>query len=223
MDWLTGSYIEIFGAITGIIYVFLEIKQNIWLWPLGLVTSAIYIYVFYNTGFYADMGLQWYYLFISVYGWIIWSRERSFDAEQIGTTKQGAGSNEEKRLMEEREEENKGAGSKLSISRISLSMGLSLIIVTAILFFIIWIILVKFTDSTIPGWDAFTTALSITATWMLARKIIEHWYLWMIVNVVSVCLYIYKGLYPTVILFIVYGVMAIIGYLEWRKELRWKK
>ncbi len=101
MSWLQEHFIEIFGAITGIIYVFLEIKRNIWLWPLGIVSSAIYIYVFYQSGFYADMGLQWYYLFISVYGWIIWSRgkkienagsrEHSFAAEQLRSTKQGAG------------------------------------------------------------------------------------------------------------------------------------
>jgi nicotinamide mononucleotide transporter len=209
MDWLTEHYIEIFGALTGIIYVFLEIRQNIWLWPLGIVTSAVYIYVFYNTGFYADMGLQWYYLFISVYGWIIWSRAKKI--KNAGSREEGGGS---------KEEANEEAGSKLPISRISLSLGLSLIMVTTIVFFIIWLILIRFTDSTIPGWDAFTTALSVTAMWMLARKIIEHWYLWILVNIVSIGLYIYKGLYPTVILFIVYAVMAIIGYLEWKKEIK---
>ncbi len=95
--------------------------------------------------------------------------------------------------------------------------------ITGFLFVGIWYILTRFTDSTIPGWDAFTTALSITATWMLARKIIEHWYIWIIVNTVSIGLYIYKGLYPTVILFIVYALMAVVGYIEWRKEILWKR
>ncbi|MDX2414008.1 MAG: nicotinamide mononucleotide transporter family protein, partial [Bacteroidales bacterium] len=55
---------------------------------------------------------------------------------------------------------------------------------------------------------------------MLARKILEHWFIWVLVNIVSVGLYIYKGLYPTVVLFIVYATMAIVGYFEWRKEMR---
>ncbi len=73
-DWLSNNWIEIFGAITGIIYVFLEIRQNIWLWPVGIVTSAVYIIVFFTSKFYADMSLQVYYLVISFVGWYWWIR-----------------------------------------------------------------------------------------------------------------------------------------------------
>jgi len=73
-SWISNNYIEIFGAITGIIYVFLEIRQNIWLWPVGIVTSAVYILVFFTSKFYADMSLQGYYLLISVIGWYWWSK-----------------------------------------------------------------------------------------------------------------------------------------------------
>lgn len=205
MNWLFEHYIEIFGAITGIIYVFLEIKRNIWLWPLGILTSAVYIYVFYQSKFYADMGLQWYYLFISIYGWIIWTRgERRTTNETMP-----AG----------RRERQAAKSDALKISNIKPVPAFSLGLITLLLFGGIWFVLARFTDSPVPMWDAFTTALSITATWMLARKIIEHWYLWMIVNVVSIGLYIYKGLYPTVILFIVYALMAFVGYREWRKNL----
>jgi len=79
-------------------------------------------------------------------------------------------------------------------------------------------ILRRFTDSPIPFWDAFTTSLSIFATWMLARKKIEQWLIWIFVDLVSVGLYLYRGLYPTVFLFLVYAVMAVIGYYEWRKD-----
>ena len=71
-DWLSENWIEIFGAVTGIIYVFLEIRQNIWLWPVGIITSAVYILVFFTNKFYADMSLQVYYLVISVLGWYWW-------------------------------------------------------------------------------------------------------------------------------------------------------
>ena len=73
-DWLSNNYIEVFGAITGIIYVFLEIRQTIWLWPVGIITSAVYIWVFFTSKFYADMSLQGYYLVISCLGWYWWAR-----------------------------------------------------------------------------------------------------------------------------------------------------
>src|SRR5450759_1534111 len=73
-DWISSHYIEVFGAVTGIIYVILEIRQNIWLWPVGIVTSAVYIWIFFTCKFYADMSLQGYYLVISVMGWYWWRR-----------------------------------------------------------------------------------------------------------------------------------------------------
>jgi nicotinamide mononucleotide transporter len=71
--------------------------------------------------------------------------------------------------------------------------------------------------------DSLTTALSITATWMLAKKIIEHWLIWIFVDLLSAGLYIYKELWPTVILFLIYTFMALIGYLEWKKHLSVEK
>ena len=73
-DWIIENWIEVTGAILGIGYVFLSVKQNILTWLLGFLTSAFYIVVFLKSGFYADMGLQIYYVWISVYEWIIWSR-----------------------------------------------------------------------------------------------------------------------------------------------------
>ena len=73
-DWISNNYIEIFGAVTGIVYVFLEIRQTIWLWPVGIITSAVYIWVFFTSKFYADMSLQGYYLVISIFGWYWWTR-----------------------------------------------------------------------------------------------------------------------------------------------------
>ena len=88
---------------------------------------------------------------------------------------------------------------------------------TSLAFIVIGVILDRFTDSPIPYWDALTTALSFTATWMLARKMLEHWILWIIVDLISMALYLYRGLYPTMILFAIYTAMALIGYKAWRK------
>lgn len=191
IDWITGHIVEITGAVAGIIYVFLEIKQNIWLWPLGIVTSSFYVVVFYQSGFYADMGLQFYYLFISLYGWYWWLKGGS--SSGIGTLR------------------------VTNIKKRGLFYSFLLFLT---LFALIWVILASFTDSPLPGWDSFTTSLAIVATWMLARKYIEHWYLWMVANTVSIGLYIFKELYPTVILFAVYTVMSFAGYMEWKRAMQ---
>ena len=190
MYWWSNHYIEIFGALTGILYVILEIRQSIWLWPVGLITSAIYIWVFFTSKFYADMGLQTYYVIISIYGWYWWLKGgKRYNIESLPVTR---------------------AGIKTLII---------LFTVFVVLFALLWYVLLNYTDSPVPVGDAFTTALSIVATWMLARKIIEHWMLWIIADLVSMGLYIYKGLYPTVVLFAVYTVMAVIGFREWKRAI----
>jgi hypothetical protein len=84
-DWIASNWIEIFGALSGIIYVFLEIRQNIWLWPVGIVTSAVYIVVFFASKFYADMSLQEYYLIMSCIGWYWWLRAQGTGHRAKGT------------------------------------------------------------------------------------------------------------------------------------------
>jgi nicotinamide mononucleotide transporter len=84
---------------------------------------------------------------------------------------------------------------------------------------VIWFGLSKLTDSPVPEWDSFITSLSIVATWMLARKIYEHWFLWIVVNSVSSGLFMIKGLYPTVGLYLIYLVMSFAGLREWKRSL----
>jgi nicotinamide mononucleotide transporter len=197
IDWLKDNYIEIFGAVTGIVYVILEIKQNIWLWPVGIVTSAVYVIVFFTNKFYADMSLQVYYLIISFAGWYWWSVGKS------GKSNEG-----------------KEVTSPLSVTFLNLRVGLILLFVFIALYLIMYFGLSKLTDSPVPEWDSFITSLSIIATWMLARKILEHWYLWIIVNTVSVILFLTRGLYPTVILYLVYAIMSFVGLIEWKKSMK---
>ncbi len=231
-NWISDNYIEVFGAITGIIYVFLEIRQNIWLWPVGIVTSAVYILVFFTSKFYADMSLQGYYLVISVVGWYWW-RKGAKAQRRKGVTEE-----EEKRRMGE--EENGRSGdlgtdyrspitdhqipnskdkSELKVTRLKLRTGLILGVVFVFLYTGMWLVLSNLTDSPVPEWDAFITSLSVVATWMLARKIYEHWYLWIIVNFVSALIFIARGLYPTVILYLVYGIMSFAGLIAWKKTI----
>lgn len=188
--------IELFGFLTALIYLYFSIKLKIWLWPFGILTSSLYIYIFYISSLYADMGLQVYYVLISFYGWYHWVH--------------GVNHNKD---------------SNLSISTLSGSLALKLLLILFVIYWIIVFILLKgpayfdMPPSDLPYWDAFTTSVSIIATWMLARKIIEHWIAWIIVDSVSFGLYIYKELYITVVLFLIYTILAFVGFYKWKKDL----
>ncbi|MBN2634496.1 MAG: nicotinamide mononucleotide transporter, partial [Bacteroidales bacterium] len=117
-----------------------------------------------------------------------------------------------------------GAGyekaNRLPVSRLDLTTGIILTGVFILIYVVMWLILSNLTDSPVPAWDSFITSLSIIATWMLARKIYEHWYLWVIVNIAAAVLFFTRGLYPTVILYIVYCAMSFVGLTEWKKSLK---
>ena len=110
-------------------------------------------------------------------------------------------------------------GQTLVVSRTSLLLWIRLAILSLILFLFLAWLLVRYTDTQVPFLDAITTALSIVATWMLARKKIEHWLVWIVVDAISIGMFVVKGLYPTTLLFFVYTVLAVVGYFEWKKEL----
>ncbi|MRT91387.1 nicotinamide riboside transporter PnuC [Ancylomarina sp. 16SWW S1-10-2] len=189
LDWINTHIIEIIGTLSGFIYLYFEIKQSKWLWPVGLFSALLYIYVFFVAKFYADMGLQFYYVFISIYGWIYWSKSTSQDKVE------------------------------LIVSRIRVPLFFKLLLASSFIYIAISYVLVNYTDSPLPYWDSFTTALSIVATWMLARKILEQWLVWVLVDAVSMCLYLYKELYPTAVLFAVFTVLALYGYFQWKKDM----
>jgi nicotinamide mononucleotide transporter len=193
MEWLLVNKIELLGAILGILYIRFSIRQNIFTWPTGILTSAIYIIVFFKSALYAAMGLQFYYVAISIYGWYYWLKGKNTDNK-----------------------------SQLPVREIDKKLWIQIGVISVLIYLSILFILVKFSDSDVPFMDSFTTAFSIVATWMLARKYIETWIIWIFVDFASVGLYIYKSLWPTVILFAVYTIMAFFGYFEWKKELKSK-
>jgi len=163
-----------------------------WLWPIGLLSSIFYIVVFLFSKLYAEMGLNVYYVIVSLYGWyhwLFWSRNRSKEDELPILFIQ-----------------------KKQIVIYTVSFTLSYVI----LFFI----LKNYTDSTVPGWDSLATSLSFIATWMLAKKILENWILWIVTDALCIGIYYYKHLHFTVVLFVIYTIMAIVGYLNWKKLMR---
>ncbi|MFV0365425.1 MAG: nicotinamide riboside transporter PnuC [Mangrovibacterium sp.] len=188
--WITTNWAELLGTILGLIYIFLSVKQNIWTWPVGLACSVLYIYVYFHAKFYADMALQFYYVGVSIYGWYFWLK--------------GNKQNKKK---------------ELAVSRCTDKQWLLLLLSAMALCLFIFFILNDYTDSPVPLGDAITTALSLVATWMLARKLVEHWTLWIFIDAYSTYLYVQKDLMPTALLFIVYTIMAIVGFVQWKKEI----
>lgn len=184
-------FLEYFGVVTGIVYLILEIFQHRAMWVVGFLTSFIYVFVFFFSKFYADMSLNIYYVCMSVYGFWQWRK---------------MGNRGEKREV------------AILYHHLNLKIFLGIIAVTGVLYGVLFRILADYTDSPVPVGDAFTTALSITATWMLARRILEHWYFWVVINFVSVYLYYQRELYPTCFLFICYGVLAVVGWVNWKKK-----
>lgn len=189
MDYISEHWVEIAGFVLSFVYLYCSVTQRPSLWIFGFLCSALYIVVYFQSKFYADMTLQIYYLVVSVYGWINWKR--------------GAVEKDGKEEM--------------PVSHVPKRTVACLAVVSLMIFGAYYAVLIH-TDSPLPAGDSFTTALSIVATWMLAKKYIEYWLVFIVVDAVSAGQYFYKELYPTAILFIVYTVMAVIGYRQWRKS-----
>ncbi len=179
--------LDLAGALLGLTYLVLEMKQSVWMWAVGMVMPIVYAVVLYNKGIYADATMEMYYLGASIYGLIMWVRH---------------GRKEKAPLL---------------VSRTPRHLLFPLIRITAALWFLIFLFLYYLTDSRVPFVDSFTTALSIVALWMLSRKYIEQWWVWFVVDLVSTALYIYKGIPFRAFLYALYTLMAIYGYHVWRR------
>lgn len=184
--------IEIIGAAIGLLYLYLEYNASKWLWPVGVLMPVVYVWIFFQSKFYADMGINVYYFFASIYGWMRWTKHQS-------------------------------EGSELPISHTPRHYILPLSLIGTAVFAVIAFMLIRFTDSPVPYGDSFTTTLSILGMWLLARKHVEQWWLWFLVNIVSCGLYIWKGLYPTSILFAIYSVISLFGYFKWKRMMNEEK
>ncbi|MDR0294612.1 MAG: nicotinamide riboside transporter PnuC [Prevotellaceae bacterium] len=199
--------IEIIGAAFALIYLFLEIRQQRMMWVVGFISSAFYVYIFLNAKFYAYMGLYIYYILASIYGWVLWSKRTAVGSQQsaVGSRQLVVSS-----LLFK--------NSKFKIQNSKLIA--LLLLYSALLFVLFTFILSAYTDSAAPVGEALATALSIVATWMLAKKILEQWWVWLFVNLLTMALSLWQGLYPTAILFGCYTVASVIGYYKWKKSMK---
>lgn len=182
------TVIDITGLVLGLIYLWLEYRANIWLWAVGIIMPIVNSTLLFAKGLYADFGMEFYYVVIAIYGYCCWRW----------------GNKKEK-------------GKELPITHYTLRHVVASLFTFILLWGGIFWFLKYHTDSTVPILDSFTTALSAVAMWALARKYLEQWLLWLVVDAVSCGLYIYKGIPFRACLYGLYTVIAIFGYLKWKK------
>ena len=192
MDW--KLILQIAGVLLGLTYLWLEYRADIRLWIVGLVMPVVHGALYFKAGLYADCSMQVYYVLAGLYGWAVWRRARRHTDPEAA----------------------KKAPATIVHTPLEQIPGLVAVYVAA--HAAIYLLLVRFTNSTVPFWDAGTTAASIVAMWMLSRKQVEQWLVWLAVDMVTVGLYFYKGIPLTAGLYALYSALAIAGYIRWRKQ-----
>jgi nicotinamide mononucleotide transporter len=186
--------LEYFGVLAGLLYLLLEIKQHRAMWVVGVISSLVYVYVFFVSKVYASMGLNMYNVLISVYGFWQWSLQRRRpDGEVVSR-------------------------GTVVYRHIGLKTAAVVLSIIGLIYFLIYYVLKVHTDSPVPDVDALVTSISIVATWMLARRIIEHWIFWIMADALSVYMYYTLALYPTMLLYLCYTALAFAGYYMWKKK-----
>ena len=180
--------LQIVGTLLGLLYLWLEYKANIWLWIVGAIMPMVHGVLYLSSGIYADAAMQLYYVVAGIYGLCVWLR----------------GTKRNDRVVNIRHTPTKWIA--------------PLAVTYALLHVVMYYLLSEFTDSRVPFFDSMSTALSIVAMWMLSRKLVEQWLVWLVVDAISVGLYLYKGIPITAMLYTLYCALAIAGYMRWRKQ-----
>ncbi|MCK0179600.1 nicotinamide riboside transporter PnuC [Flavobacteriaceae bacterium S0862] len=181
--------LEILAVIFGVASVWFAKKESIWVYPTGIISTAIYVYICYHYTLYGDLIINIYYTLMSIYGWYMWTK--LIQGEHIEITKS---------------------------SKKDMLKAVGIFISTAVFVICVYLYFNRF-DRITDYFDTFTTGIFFAAMWMMANKKIEHWLLWIGGNIISIPLYFIKGLGFSGIQFTIFLVLAILGYIEWKKNL----
>jgi len=192
-DFLAEHWLDILSTVLGLIYIILEYRASIALWFVGIIMPAIDTYLYYSHGLYADFGMAIYYTLAGIYGWVMW---------RWGNALRGSA----------REEKAEKPITHFPARRIVPATVGFLVAWGAI-----WYVLVRWTNSTVPITDSFINALSFVALWALAQKYLEQWVIWILIDAISAVLYAYKGIPFKASLYALYVVIAVLGYMKWKR------
>lgn len=178
------------ATFSGIICVYLQTRENIWAWPFGILSVSILAYIFFGQNLYSDFILHIIFFILNVYGWWHWSQRDNHGQQPISV-----------RLLNQSE----------------WILGLLAVLIGT---FTWGYIMDQNTDAHYAYIDAFTTSGSLVAQYFLAKKLLENWLFWIVVDVVAIALYLVKGLYVVAFLFFIYLILCVIGYFKWKDALK---
>ena len=178
---------EFVAVIAGIASVIFSRKENILVYPVGMINTGIFIWIYLTHGLYADASVNLYYTVMSIAGWIMWSRKTE-------------------------------GKSLLKITASSKTDWIHALIFFLICWSVLYILLSRFTDSTVPIADSFTSGAAFTGMWLMNKKKLDNWTWWIITNLASIPLNFYKHLVFTSFQYVVFLILAVMGYITWRKK-----
>jgi nicotinamide mononucleotide transporter len=181
------TWAELLGDVSGAACVWLVARQHVLNWPLGLVNNVFWCVLFMAAKLYADALLQMLFFALGIYGWWQWTSGRT------------------------------ARSAPLPVRRTSRTEWGWLSALTATCTAALAYVLARYTDSPAPLWDASVLTLSLAATYGQAQKLLESWYLWILVDVTSVPLYLSRQLYPTAALYVVFGLICVKGLRDWQR------
>lgn len=191
--------LELLAVVTSLLYVILAAKGNIWCWPAAILSTVLYTVIFYDVYLWMDSALQLYYLVMALYGWFCWRR----NAENKPNEGTSLANNANSEIL---------LYSQWSLQRHSIA-----IIALTLLSLVLGWLMATYTPTHFPYLDSATTVFAVFATYLLTQKVLENWLYFIVIDFVSIYLYIEKGLTPTAALFACYVVLASYGYWQWRK------
>ena len=183
------TWLEIVAFWLSIAMVLANMRVNPVAWPLAIASSLLYALLFANSKLYGEAGLQFVFIALAVWGWWQWLRARD------------------------------AAGAALKISTLPTPVRWAALAATLAAWPLLGLFLARATDSDVPYFDALPTVASITGTLLLARKHLENWAVWFVVNVISVALFAYKSLWLTVLLYALFALMSLLGWRAWQRQL----
>ena len=191
-EFLSLHWLDITTTLLGLAYILLEYKASIWLWLVGFVMQVMDIVLYYQHGLYADCAMEFYYIAMTVYGFATWKFGKKHLQKQ---------------------------GEELPITHFKKKLILPWAAFTLTAWAALWYWLTQ-VGSTVPVADAFTTALSFVGIWALARKYLEQWLIWIVVDIVTSALYFYKDIPFKASLYALYVVIAVAGYRRWHTMMK---
>ncbi len=182
------TWLEVVAFVLALAMVGFTIRVNAWGWPLAIVSSLLYFALFWNSRLYGDASLQIFFAAIALWGWWQWLR---------GT---------------------RDGGEPLEVQALSARGRWGVVAAIAVAWPFTGLFLRRYTDTDVPWWDAFPTAASVAGQWLLGRKYIENWPTWIVVNVVSLLLFVHKALWLTAVLYGLFVLLSLVGWRAWSRR-----